>query len=308
MNTAEEHIPLIDRMPDVRGEITPDADIAKLTWFRTGGPADILFKPVDVDDLCAFLAALDMDIPVTLIGVGSNMLVRDAGVRGVVIRLPKSMSGIKIEGDLVIAGAGAPDVAVANKAAEAGLGGLEFLRGIPGTIGGAVVMNAGAYDHEVKDVLCRFKAVDRRGRLYSTKADKFEFTYRHTNIPVGWTIVEATFKGTPADRALIDERMQAINDAREATQPLRTRTGGSTFKNPEGHKAWQLVDDAGCRGLKVGGAQVSEKHCNFLINTGGATSADIENLGEEVRRRVKDRSGVDLEWEIRRIGVKEAGK
>lgn len=293
---------LIDRLPRVRGSLRPEAPIARLTWFRVGGPAEVLFTPADLEDLATFLAAKPADVPVTVIGVGSNLLVRDGGIAGVVVHLGKTFARIQTNGSDVHAGAGAADVAVAAAARDAGLSGLEFLSGVPGTIGGALRMNAGAYDREIKDITIQAEALDDKGRLHSLGPDSLGFAYRHTAVPESWIFTAAVFAGTPAEKATVAQRMAQIRDAREESQPLRTRTGGSTFKNPPGEKAWALIDRAGCRGLRRGGAQVSEKHCNFLINTGTATAADIEGLGEEVRRRVREATGVELVWEIRRIG------
>lgn len=298
--------PLIDRLPRVRGQLVAHAPLARETWFRVGGPAEVMFRPADRDDLAAFLASKPKDVPVTVIGVGSNMLVRDGGVPGVVVRMGREMAEIDIDGDLVSAGAGASDVKVAAAARDASLAGLEFLSGIPGTIGGAVRMNAGAYDDEIADVLVECKALDPEGRVHKLHAADMGFTYRHASIPDDWIFTGAVLRGRPDDRDAISLRMLRIRELREQSQPLRTRTGGSTFKNPDGYKAWKLVDEAGCRGLRIGGAIVSPKHTNFLINTGDATAADLEMLGEEVRRRVFDTFGVELQWEIRRIGVAAA--
>ncbi len=289
-------------IPALRGSVEANASLADFIWFRTGGGAEWLVRPKDVADLTAFLADLDADMPVMAVGVGSNLIVRDGGVDGVVIRLPKSFAGVSIEGELVRAGAAAMGITVASGARDAGLAGLEFLRGIPGTVGGAVRMNAGAYGREVADILVEATVVTRRGEVKTLPAAAFDFTYRHSTLSDGDIVVEALFRGTPGDKAAIGAEMDRIAAEREASQPLRSRTGGSTFKNPPSGKAWALVDAAGCRGLRVGGAQVSEKHTNFLLNTGGATSADIEKLGEEVRTRVKANSGVELEWEIQRVG------
>lgn len=267
-----------------------------------------MFKPADLDDLIRFLAERPADVPVTVLGVGSNLLVRDGGVRGVVIRLGRTFATIGVEGDTVVAGAGALDVNVAQAAFEAGLGGLEFLSGIPGTIGGALRMNAGAYGREIRDVLVSARAVDGEGVMHELSVDEMGFGYRHCDVPADWIFVEARLRGAVADKAAIARRMADIKAAREDSQPVRSRTGGSTFRNPEGHKAWELIDQAGCRGLRIGDAEVSDKHCNFLINRGNATAADLERLGEEVRRRVKAASGVDLQWEIRRIGEPAPGK
>lgn len=295
--------PLIQRLPAVRGRYSENAVLANTTWFRVGGPAEVMFRPADLDDLADFLARRPADVPVTAIGVGSNLLVRDGGVPGVVIRLGRAFADIRAEGDCVIAGAGALDLNVAHVAAEAGIAGLEFLCGVPGTIGGALRMNAGAYGAEVKDVIVWAKALDPRGRRYCLTPDRLGLSYRHCGVPEGWLFTQARFQGRRGDKAAIARRMAEIQAERADSQPVRARTGGSTFANPKGHKAWELIDRAGCRGIKRGGAVVSEKHCNFLINTGDATAADIEGLGEEVRRRVFETSGITLEWEIRRIGV-----
>lgn len=293
---------LMNRLPPVRGRLVANAPIGPLTWFRVGGLAEVLFRPADTEDLAEFLAALPGDIPVTVIGVGSNLLVRDGGIPGVTVRLGRGFVEIRPHRDEVIAGAGALDINVALTAAQAGIGGLEFLSGIPGTIGGGFQTNAGAYGREFKDVLISADAIDRRGVLHALRAAEMGLSYRHSEIDPEWIFVGARFKGTAGDPAAIVQGMEEIKAAREASQPIRARTGGSTFANPPGGKAWRLIDDAGCRGLARGGAMVSEKHANFLINTGSATAADIEGLGEEVRRRVHQRSGILLEWEIRRIG------
>lgn len=308
MMAAEATRSLIDRLPKVRGELVADAPLAPLTWFRAGGNAEVLFRPADADDLADFLAGTPADVPVTVIGVGSNLLVREGGVPGVVIRLGRGFMNISVEGTRVRAGTAALDVAVARAAQEAGLAGLEFYRGIPGSIGGALRMNAGAYGGETKDILVEAIAIDRKGNRHVLKNEDMKYRYRHSGAAEDLIFVEAVFEGRPGDKDEILARMNEITSSREATQPVRTRTGGSTFKNPEGHKSWQLIDAAGCRGLKRGGAQVSELHCNFLINTGDATASDLEALGEEVRARVKEASGVTLEWEIRRIGVPEGGE
>ncbi len=290
-------------MPELRGKLEANAPTAPLSWFRTGGPAQVLYTPADVDDLAYFLRQLDSDTPLLVVGLGSNLLIRDGGFAGIVIRLGKSFSDISILPDhRVRAGAGAPDVKVARAAAEAGIAGLSFLRGIPGTIGGALRMNGGAYGGETKDVLVEATGVSRRGECVTYTNRQMEFTYRHTGVPEDVIFIEALFQGQPGDPQTILAEMNAITEARSATQPVNTRTGGSTFQNPPGQKAWKLVDDAGCRGLRIGDAQVSEMHCNFLINHGAASAADIENLGEEVRRRVRETSGVTLDWEIKRVG------
>ena len=305
MMAAEATLSLMDRLPSVRGELVADAPLAPLTWFRAGGNAEVLFRPADADDLADFLAKTPADIPVMVIGVGSNLLVRDGGVPGVVIRLGRGFMNITVEGDAHIrAGTAALDVAVARAAQEAGIAGLEFYRGIPGSIGGALRMNAGAYGTETKDVLVEAVAIDRQGKRHVLTNAEMKYRYRHSGVSADFIFVEALFRGRLDDKDAILARMNEITSSREATQPVRMRTGGSTFKNPEGHKSWQLIDAAGCRGLKRGGAQVSELHCNFLINTGDATASDLEELGEDVRARVKETSGVTLEWEIRRIGVK----
>jgi UDP-N-acetylmuramate dehydrogenase len=292
-------------MPALKGSLTENGSLADFIWFRTGGPADWLARPASVDDLSAFLADLDPDMPVMPVGVGSNLIVRDGGVPGVVVRLPKAMGKVTIEGERrVRAGAAAMGITVASAARDAGIAGLEFLRGIPGTAGGAVRMNAGAYGRECADVLIEATVVLRDGTVETWSDERFEFTYRHSALPEGAIVVEALFEGVPGDPAAIGAEMDRIADEREASQPLRSRTGGSTFKNPPGEKAWALVDKAGCRGLMIGDAQVSEKHTNFLLNTGNATSAEIEALGEEVRRRVQTDSGIALEWEIQRVGRK----
>jgi UDP-N-acetylmuramate dehydrogenase len=295
------------RLPELRGTLEANASMAPLSWFRTGGPAEALFTPADEDDLAYFLARLPGDIPVLVVGLGSNLLVRDGGVPGVVIRLGKPFAEVSVEGGQRIrAGAGAPDVKVASTAAKAGIAGLTFFRGIPGSIGGALRMNGGAYGGETKDVLVEATGLTRTGERVTLANGDMGFTYRHSAVPDDVIFTQATFEGRPGDPATIQAEMNAITEARSSTQPVNTRTGGSTFKNPPGHKAWQVIDAAGCRGLRVGAAQVSELHCNFLINHGGASAADIEALGEEVRRRVREHSGVELEWEIKRVGVAAA--
>ncbi|NIX76428.1 UDP-N-acetylmuramate dehydrogenase [Microvirga sp. c23x22] len=292
------------RMPDLKGKLEANAPTAPLSWFRTGGPAQVLFTPADADDLSYFLKHLDPAIPVLVVGLGSNLLIRDGGWEGVIVRLAKGFSDIAVEsGHRVRAGAGAADVKVARTAAEAGIAGLSFLRGIPGTIGGALRMNGGAYGGETKDVLVEAMGVTRSGEEVRFTNVEMGFTYRHSSVPDDVIFTEALFEGCPGDPAEILSEMNAITEARSSTQPVNTRTGGSTFKNPPGRKAWELVDAAGCRGLRRGDAQVSEMHCNFLINHGSASAADIEGLGEEVRRRVLETSGVQLEWEIKRVGL-----
>jgi UDP-N-acetylmuramate dehydrogenase len=295
---------LREKLPELRGRLLGNEPLAPLTWFRVGGPAQVLFLPEDEADLAYMLARLSFDIPVTLIGLGSNLIVRDGGVRGVVIRLGRGFSEIKVEsGHRLRAGAAVPDVKVARAAQEASIAGLAFYRGIPGAVGGALRMNGGAYGGETKDVLVEARGVDRGGRIHTFTNADMGYTYRHCGIADDVIFTEALLQGAPGDPAEIAAAMDKITESREATQPIKSRTGGSTFKNPPGRKAWQLIDAAGCRGLIVGGAQVSEMHCNFLINLGNATAADIETLGETVRRRVKETSGVELDWEIKRIGV-----
>jgi UDP-N-acetylmuramate dehydrogenase len=291
------------KAPKLRGRLLPNQSLAELTWFRVGGPAQVLFMPEDEGDLAYFLGALPAEIPVTVVGLGSNLIVRDGGVVGVVVRLGRGFNDVTVDGIRVVTGAAVPDVKVARSAQEASIAGLAFLRGIPGAIGGALRMNGGAYKGETKDVLVEARAVDRQGRIHTLSNADMHYTYRHCGAPEDFIFTQATFAGTPGDRTAIAAEMDKITESREATQPIKSRTGGSTFKNPPGGKAWQLIDAAGCRGLVVGGAQVSELHCNFLINLGTATAADIETLGETVRKRVKERSGVDLDWEIKRIGV-----
>ena len=295
-----------DALPDLQGTIQQGGSLADFIWFRTGGPAEWLVRPKDEADLAHFLAQLDASVPVTPIGVGSNLIVRDGGVDGVVVRLPKSFAKVTIEpGNRVRAGGAAMGITVASAARDAGIAGLEFLRGIPGTVGGAVRMNAGAYGREVKDILVEARLVLRDGSIETWSNEKLGYTYRHSAVPDGAVVVEAVFQGAPGDRAAIGAEMDRIAAEREASQPLRSRTGGSTFKNPPGHKAWALIDAAGCRALTIGDAQVSEKHCNFLLNLGNASSAQIEDLGEEVRRRVMEKCNILLEWEIQRIGSYE---
>jgi UDP-N-acetylmuramate dehydrogenase len=290
-------------MPDLRGRLIANQKMADLTWFRVGGPAQTLFSPADEDDLAYFLSRLPAEVPVTAVGVGSNLLVRDGGIEGVVIRLGRGFNDIAVEGNLLRAGAAVPDVRLAQAAADAGLSGLAFYRGVPGSVGGALRMNAGAYGRETKDVLVEARAVDRMGNRRTLSNADFGFSYRHSKAPAELIFTQATFRGESGNAATIKAEMEKITEAREATQPIKSRTGGSTFKNPPDKKAWELIEAAGCRGLAVGDAQVSEMHCNFLINRGKASAADIEALGEEVRKRVKKNSGIDLEWEIVRVGV-----
>jgi UDP-N-acetylmuramate dehydrogenase len=291
-------------LPSVAGKVEPQGSLADFIWFRTGGPAEWLVRPDSVEALAGLLAQLDAEMPVLPVGVGSNLIVRDGGVRGVVVRLPKAMARVSVEpGNRVRAGAGAMGITVASAARDAGIAGLEFLRGIPGTVGGAVRMNAGAYGRDTSDILVEATVVTRAGAIETWPAERLGYTYRHSELPAGAVVVEALFEGAPGDSAAIGAEMDRIAAEREASQPLRSRTGGSTFKNPAGHKAWALIDAAGCRGLRRGDAQVSEKHCNFLLNLGSASSAEIEALGEEVRARVKAHSGIELEWEIQRVGL-----
>ncbi len=292
------------RMPQLRGRLVPNQPLAELTWFRVGGPAQLLFMPEDEQDLSYFLAHLPAEIPVTVVGLGSNLIVRDGGVPGAVIRLGRGFSNVAAEpGARIRAGSAVPDVKVARAAQDAAIAGLAFLRGIPGAVGGALRMNGGAYGGETKDVLVAARGVDRSGHACIFNNGEMRYSYRDCGVPQEVIFTEALFQGTPGDPAIIAVEMDKITESRETTQPIKSRTGGSTFKNPPGHKAWQLIDAAGCRGLTVGAAEVSQLHCNFLINRGGASAADIETLGETVRSRVRETSGVELEWEIKRIGV-----
>jgi UDP-N-acetylmuramate dehydrogenase len=291
-------------MPKVRGKLTPGAPLAPLVWFKSGGEAEWLFEPKDEADLTTFLRELDPDVPVMALGLGSNLIVRDGGVTGVVVRLGKAFARVeRVDSTSLRCGGGASGILVSSTARDAGIAGLEFLRGIPGTVGGFVRMNGGAYGREVKDVLVSAKVALRSGEVEQWPLERLGYTYRHSEVPEGAIVIEATLRGVAGKPDVIGAEMDAIARAREETQPLRSRTGGSTFKNPPGHKAWALIDAAGCRGLKLGDAQVSEKHCNFLLNLGSATSADIEALGEEVRRRVHSRTNITLEWEIQRVGL-----
>lgn len=310
MAASDTSIGLLERLPQVRGSYAADYPLARITWFKVGGPADVLFRPRDDEDLAYFLKNKPKDVPVTVIGVGSNLLVRDGGVRGVVVRLGREFNEIEIDGYQVRAGAGALDINVARQAQKHVLAGLEFLVGIPGTIGGALRMNAGAYGREVSDVFVSATAVDPQGTIHDLSSAEMGFSYRHADVPEDWIFTRGLFAAEPGDSEEIGKRMEQIRAEREGSQPVRTATGGSTFKNPTDRtdqKAWQLIDAAGCRGLKVGGAMVSKKHTNFLVNAGNATAQDIEDLGEEIRRRVKKETGIELEWEIRRIG-EPAGK
>jgi UDP-N-acetylmuramate dehydrogenase len=294
---------LIDRLPSVRGRYSENAPLAKVTWFRVGGAAEVMFRPADTDDLAEFLRSRPPDVPVTVVGVASNLLVRDGGVPGVVVRLGRGFTEIAIEDGALRVGAGALDLNVAIAAREAEIAGLEFLSGIPGTIGGGVRMNAGAYGAEMKNVVRQARAIDEKGTVHTLDGAGLGFGYRRCAVPESWVFVEATLVGRRGTKTEIAARMAEIQASRESSQPIRNPTGGSTFANPPGAKAWELIDRAGCRGLRRGGAMVSEMHCNFLINTGDATAADLEGLGEEVRRRVFEKTGVRLEWEIRRVGV-----
>ena len=293
---------LIDRLPAVRGSYQADAPLAGLTWFRVGGPADVLYRPADAEDLAEFLAHRPADVPVTLLGLGSNLLIRDGGVRGIVVRLGRAFAGIRVEGATIEAGGMALDYNVAKAARDASVAGFEFMAGVPGTIGGGLRMNAGAYGREFRDVVVSVDALGPDGTRHSLDLAGWAPRYRGCGVPEDWIFIGCTMQGAPGDRAEIARAIELVQAAREETQPIRTRTGGSTFKNPDGAKAWELIDAAGCRGLMRGGAQVSNKHCNFLINTGNATAADLEALGEDVRARVLDRTGVTIEWELRRIG------
>ncbi|MBI4724888.1 MAG: UDP-N-acetylmuramate dehydrogenase [Rhodomicrobium sp.] len=293
--------------PDIRGRLLPNVPLSNLTWLRAGGPAQALFTPADEDDLAYFLSRCPVDVPVTVIGVGSNLLVRDGGVPGAVIRLARGFNETaQLSNTRIRAGAAVPDVRLAQAAASAGIAGLAFYRGIPGTVGGALRMNAGAHGGETKDILAEARALDRSGNVHVFDNAGMGFTYRRCGVPADYIFTQAIFEGTPGDPAEIAEAMQQVAEYREANQPIKSRTGGSTFKNPPGHSAWKLIDAAGCRGLRVGGAHMSEMHCNFLINDVGATAADIERLGELVRERVFAQSGIVLEWEIKRIGIPAA--
>ncbi|CAA2136940.1 UDP-N-acetylmuramate dehydrogenase [Hyphomicrobium sp. ghe19] len=299
---------LIAAMPDLRGRLSANASLADVTWFRVGGPAQVLFTPADEADLAYFLKHRLSDVAVQVVGLGSNLLVRDGGVPGVVIRLGRGFGEIKVDGQRLRAGTALPDVKVSRAAAEAGIRGLAFYRGIPGSIGGALRMNAGAHGRETKDCLVSARAVDPQGNIHVLSLADMGFTYRHCGIPKDWIFTEATFEGAPGDPAEILKEMDEVADYREKNQPIKERTGGSTFKNPHGQSAWKLVDQAGCRGMRVGGAKVSEMHCNFLINDSQATGEDVETLGETVRARVLAASGITLDWEIIRVGVPKPGR
>ncbi len=307
MTAAAPAIERVSGLPAIRGRVQANAPLAPFTWFRVGGQAEFLVRPADAGDLAVLLGGLPSTVPVHVIGAASNLIIRDGGLPGVTIRLARGFSTITPEADGVIAGAAALDLTVAETAAASGLTGLEFLSGIPGTIGGAAAMNAGAYGGEIAQVLSWAECVTRDGVKRRLSATDLAFGYRYANVPPGSVITRVRLAAKPGALPVIAAKMAEIKANREASQPIRARTGGSTFRNPDampgGTKAWELIDAAGCRGLTLGGAQVSEKHCNFLINTGGATAADIENLGEDVRRRVLAATGVELHWEIRRIGV-----
>ena len=294
---------MTEGLPPVRGTYQFGAALKDLVWFRAGGAAEVLYRPADADDLADFLSKRPPGTPVQIIGVGSNLLVRDGGIPGVGIRLPAVFGKVEVDGLRLRAGAAALDSAVARKAADAGIAGLEFLRGVPGTIGGALKMNAGCYGSEVRDVLVEATAIDGRGIKHVLTASDMKFEYRKSNVPADFVFVEAVFEGMKDEPAAVRTRMEELLSRREESQPIKSKTGGSTFKNPPGAKAWKLIEDAGCRGLKHGDAMVSDVHCNFLINLGGASAADIEALGEQVRARVKEKSGIELEWEIKRVGV-----
>lgn len=309
MMAAESMGPtLIEQLPEVRGRLRADEPLAKYTWFRVGGPAEVLFEPADTSDLQKFLQHCPSDVNVTVFGGTSNVLVRDGGIPGVVIRLGKNFAGIDIKQNQLHAGAAAADVNIARKARDAGLAGLEFMVGIPGVLGGALRMNAGAYEREIKDVFVSATAFTRAGEQIELTLNDMGFSYRHSVVPKDVIFTSAVLGGVPDDSESIANRMARIQEAREQSQPVRTRTGGSTFANPDGHRAWKLVDEAGCRGLRRGDAMVSEQHCNFLINAGSATASDIEGLGEEIRRRVLEHSGIELQWEIRRLGIPAKSK
>jgi len=299
--------PLIDRLPRVRGRFFAGASLAPQTWFRVGGPAEVLFQPEDTEDLADFLAGTPDDVPVAVIGLASNLLIRDGGIDGVVIRLGRGFQTVAVDGEVIHAGAAASVVKVSRDARDAGLAGLEFLSGIPGSVGGGIRMNAGAHEREIRDVFVRAAGLDRRGNRVPLDAAAMGFVYRRSALPADVIVTGAVFRGTPDEVSAITARMDEIAARRADSQPVAARTGGSTFKNPPGAKAWELIDRAGCRGLRIGDAQVAEKHCNFLLNLGNATAAHIEDLGEEVRRRVFDTTGVELEWEIKRVGNRAGG-
>ncbi len=298
---------LIDTLPAVRGRLEAEVPLAPLSWLRVGGPAEVLFTPADEDDLARFLAALPEDVPLSVLGLASNTLIRDGGILGVVVRLGRGFGKITVEDECTIrAGAAVPDRILAQAAAKAGIVGFAFYRGIPGCVGGALRMNAGAHGGETRDLLLEAVAIDRRGRRHVLGPEDMNYAYRHCGAPEDFIFTQALFQGKPGEPGEIAAEMAKVMEVREASQPVKARTGGSTFKNPPGHSAWKLIDAAGCRGLRVGGAHMSEKHCNFLINDGAASASDIEELGELVRRRVKETSGIELNWEVRRIGIPKA--
>lgn len=289
-------------LPKTRGRIRLNADLSKTNWFNVGGPAEALFRPEDAEDLASVLKVLPKDVPVVVLGAGSNVIIRDGGIEGLVIRLGKGFVECTAQADKIIVGAAALSLNAAGVAQQNGIGGLEFLVGIPGSMGGVLRMNGGAYGSQLSDVLVEAEAINRSGEISRFTPQEMHYTYRHCGLSDEWIFTSAVMQGKNEDAGVVKARIEKISTEREATQPIRSKTGGSTFKNPEGHKAWQLIDAAGCRGLTIGGAQMSEKHCNFMINTGSATAADLEALGEEVRRRVFEKSGVTMEWEIKRIG------
>lgn len=308
MNATVRVADIGEALPQLRGRLMANAPLADITWFRVGGPADHLFTPADEDDLAYFLKNTPLDIAVTVIGLGSNLLVRDGGICGVVIRLGRGFSALEVEqGFRLRAGAAVPDIKVARAAADASIKGFAFFRGIPGSVGGALAMNGGAHGCETKDVLVEARAVYRNGGTHTFLRDDMAMSYRHCGVRGDLIFTQALFQGVPGDQQEIKSEMEAIAEYRQEAQPIKSRTGGSTFKNPNGRKAWQLIDEAGCRGLRVGGACVSQKHCNFLINEGGASAEDLETLGETVRARVRETSGIELEWEIKRLGQPASG-
>lgn len=309
MTVSDLGAQLAATMPDLRGRLQSGASLADITWFRVGGAAEVLFTPADEADLAYFLSQLPAQVPVQVIGLGSNLLVRDGGIPGVVIRMGRGFNAVEIEdGTKLRVGPAVPDMTVARAAAKAGIAGLSFYRGIPGCIGGALRMNAGAHGTETKDILVSARAVDRHGNMHELNNAEMGYSYRHCSVPTDWVFTQALYQGQPGDPADITAEMEEVAAYRDEHQPTKERTGGSTFKNPEGSSAWKLIDDAGCRGLRIGGAMVSEKHCNFLINVDGATAEELETLGETVRRRVHETSGVTLEWEIKRIGLPNDGR
>ena len=300
-NVSERN--LFDALPLTRGRVRAGADLSKTNWFGVGGSAELLFRPEDTDDLMIMLKGIPRSIPVTVLGAASNVIIRDGGIEGLVIRLGKGFAECTAQNDRIIVGAASLSFNAASLAQQNGIGGLEFLVGIPGSMGGVLRMNGGAYGTQLSDVLIEAEVLDEKGNKHILKPEQLHYTYRHCALPEGWIFTNAVLQGKKEDAGVVKARIEKISAEREQTQPIRSKTGGSTFKNPEEHKAWQLIDAAGCRGLTIGGAQMSELHCNFMINTGNATAADLENLGEEVRKRVFEKSGVMLEWEIKRMGV-----